>query len=362
MNLCTQLGENQSLKKADEWRRLLTVTPVVLWSTWKDENDNIPDTEPPLSANEKISTKHCRKRKTLYDAVLSLCAAIRLLSTKKISMSQAKAGQTYLANYCRRLVLLGVDVTISHHLAMHFASMIKLFGPVYAWWLFAFERFNGMLERVKHNGHDGGRVELTMLRNWVQTHLIYDLLLALPPDASPEERDLIDRLIQTEAQYQRGAMMTEIAIYRSEAALNSISLPKRLSKPINLHKIKLPGAGANCPDLYTILFEHCRTVWPDLNLRRELSLSAGTSFIASQVARRLKYVRKDGIRYGSVSNTETKADTFALIEEGGLRAPVQIEELLAIQIPNSNHPAHICAVVRKLKSDLNIPRMPWDLL
>jgi len=77
--------------------------------------------------------------------------------------------------------------------------MIKLYGPVYGWWLFAFERFNGMLEKVNHNGHDGGRMELTLMRNWVQTHLIYKFLLEMPPDASPHECKLIDKLIKTEA-------------------------------------------------------------------------------------------------------------------------------------------------------------------
>ncbi|KAJ3845821.1 hypothetical protein EV368DRAFT_77177 [Lentinula lateritia] len=128
------LGEYQSLKKADEWRRLLTVTPIILWYAWRDNDDSIPDTEPP--------------RLSLYNTVLYLCVAVRLLSTKRISMVQANQ-----------------ELTINHHLAMHFAMMVKLFGPVYAWWLFAFERFNGILEKVKTNGHDGGRCKLTMLRN-----------------------------------------------------------------------------------------------------------------------------------------------------------------------------------------------------
>ncbi|KAE9397322.1 hypothetical protein BT96DRAFT_941038 [Gymnopus androsaceus JB14] len=49
-----QLGENQSLKKADEWRCLLIVTPVLLWIAWRDPNDTIPDTEPAVSPNECI--------------------------------------------------------------------------------------------------------------------------------------------------------------------------------------------------------------------------------------------------------------------------------------------------------------------
>lgn len=74
--------------------------------------------------------------------------------------------------------------------------MIRKVGPVYAWWLFAFERFNGMLNRVHHNGHDGGRMELTLMRNWVQTHLIYEYILALPSDTCPFEREQINSIIK----------------------------------------------------------------------------------------------------------------------------------------------------------------------
>jgi len=277
-------------------------------------------------------------------------------------MAQANAGQMYLANYCQRLLLLGVSPTINHHIAMHFSSMIKLLGPVYGWWLFAFERFNGMLKRVNHNGHDGGRMELTLLRNWVQTHLIYELLIALPPDASQHERDLLDKIIKAEAKQDRGAMMTQIAIFRSEALVDSISLPKRLPKPINLHQVRCQALDATDLDVYSLLLSYCRGLWPELHLRRELSLQEGTAFIGNQVARRLPYIRKDGIRYGSRANLRTKADTFAFIEHNGVRVPVCIEEIFAVRIPNSNKPSHICAVIRRLRSDDQMPAMPWDLL
>ncbi|KAG6862796.1 hypothetical protein C0993_001457, partial [Termitomyces sp. T159_Od127] len=94
--------------------------------------------------------------------------------------------------------------------------MICRFGPVYGWWLFAFERFNGMLEKVNHNGHDGGKMEVTLLRNWVQTQLIYELLLSLPPTAHDKEHEIIEQVIHGQGQ-QRGAMMTQLAIFRSEA-------------------------------------------------------------------------------------------------------------------------------------------------
>lgn len=74
-----------------------------------------------------------------------------------------------------------------------------------------------MLERVKTNGKDGGRTELTLLRNWVMTHLIYKLLLALPEDAHPLECQFINQIIKTAAR-ERGSMMAQIAVYQAEAS------------------------------------------------------------------------------------------------------------------------------------------------
>ena len=188
---------------------------MLLWYSWRDAEDAIPDSAPRLSPNEKISTKHSRSRKRLYDAVLFLCAGVRLLSNRTITLRQARTGQQFLVQFCKALLALGVSLVINHHLCMHYYDMIYLFGPIYAWWLFTFERFNGMMEKVKHNGHDGGVMELTLLRNWVQTQLIYDLLVSLPAETHQLERQMLERRIELEGR-QRGSMIAQIAVFQSE--------------------------------------------------------------------------------------------------------------------------------------------------
>lgn len=350
------MGENQSLKKADEWRRLLTVAPIVLWYCWREDDDHIPDTEYPLSGNESVKTTHSRRRKSLYDAILLLCSAVRLLATKTISMHQARAGQEYLSMYCKAMLRLGVDLTPNHHLAMHFEAMIKRLGPVYGWWLFAFERFNGMLEKVKTNGHDGGEAELTMLRQWVQTHLLYELLLALPDDASPYERQMLDSIIKEETSRQRGSMVQEIARLRREASIDGVHLPKRISKYLDLHSLLLSDGS----HAYELLFSYSSKLWPQLNLRRRFSPTVGRAFLGDQVARRILYVRKDGVRYGSRANRRTQADIVAFMRVGDTkRVPVQIEDLLIIEMKDSNVAPHVCAVIRRFKEDDTLPALPW---
>lgn len=358
-----QFGHAQTVQKADEWRNLLTISPVILWLVWKDDsNDIIPDTEPPVSPNEKISTTHSRKRRSLYDAILYLCAGVRLLSTKTISMAQAAVGQQYLMNYCQRMLLLGVKLSPNHHFAMHFEPMIKLFGPVYGWWLFAYERFNGMLEKVKLNGHDGGRMELTMLRNWVQTHLIYDLSVSVPDDAQPYERELLSRVIKSGG---RGSMLSELASLLNEQAVCSVRLPKRLPKFINLHKYTIDGLELDI-DIYSLLYSQASSIWSDLNLRRELSSAPGKTFLGEKVARRLPFVKKDAVRYGCLTNIRTKKDSYAFVIRNSVRVPVQILDLFMLEIttedPIEQKHHHVCALIRRFKSDNEIPPLPWDTL
>ncbi|KAG2129521.1 hypothetical protein BD769DRAFT_1627963 [Suillus cothurnatus] len=325
-NIC--LGENQSLKKADEWCRLLTITPVILWWSWRDANDKIPDTEPPLPPNIVAPDFSCNCH-SLYKAIPFLCTGVRILASHTISMAQARTGQSFLAHYCLECLQLRIPLTINHQASMHTADMIKKFGPVYAWWLFAFEQFNGMLECVHHNGHDGGWIELTLLWNW------------------------INRIIKVQAQ-DRGSMMTQIAVYQSEAAEDNVRLPLRNAKLINLHAYGSPQGV-----FYPILLQYCHSLWPDLHLVGDLSCNNGTPFYMNKVARALTYIRKDGIRYGCTMNQHMHADSFAFISQGRTRVPVQITALFMVGVLDVV--PHVCAVVRRLVSDDDIPAMPWDL-
>ncbi|RDB30064.1 hypothetical protein Hypma_014106 [Hypsizygus marmoreus] len=348
------LGENQSLKKADEWRRLLTITPVILWWAWRDANDEIPFGEPPLPPTAKFIPQHSRNYRSIYGAVLKLCTGIQILASRAISMARGESGQDFLAQYCRNLKALGIHTTINHHLSMHYTKFLKLFGPVYGWWLFAFERFNGMLEKVKHNGHDRGRMELTLMRHWVMTHLLYEYLTALPDDAE-DEKEFIEEYILKENRKNRGGIMTELAIYRAEASLNnSVALPRRLGKFFDVSDLLPNGAS------YSLMLRYVQTLWPDEDIINDQSLDNGTPFYRAKTCRPLSYVRKDGIRFGSTHNRATNADSIAfMLDEAGHRVPIEIVSLLSVQLAEKT--PHVCAIVRRMYCNDDIPVFPWDL-
>jgi hypothetical protein len=172
-----QLADNHSLQKADQWRTLCNTQHIFLWLAWRDsQTDEIKTKAPDIPPQAKKPVSFKRKLPELYDMILYLAVAERILSSRSITINDAKRGVDYLQRYCEIGLRLGVNLKPNHHLAMHYVEIFKQYGPVYAWWLFAFERFNGYLEDVNLNGHAGGVMERTILRSWITKHRMYELV------------------------------------------------------------------------------------------------------------------------------------------------------------------------------------------
>ena len=62
------------------------------------------------------------------------------------------------------------------HNAMHLVEYILAYGPVYGWWVWAYEHAIGILSKVNNNGHGGGEVEGTYMRAWWKTIFAQELV------------------------------------------------------------------------------------------------------------------------------------------------------------------------------------------
>ncbi|EJD36235.1 hypothetical protein AURDEDRAFT_74418 [Auricularia subglabra TFB-10046 SS5] len=217
------LVDNHSLKKADQYRRLLTVSPILLWEAWKDENDEIAESPPALPSRHKYTGQPDRQPRIFYNAGLTLAVAARFLAAHKIALTRARRAVGLLRSYALALLSIGVHLMPNHHWSTHFDDIVEGFGPIPCTWLFGSERFNGLLEKVGLNGRTGGRMELTLMRHWVRTHLFYEYIIDLPPDVTEQERSLLERTLRDDSQ-QRGSLLTQIAIARDEDENGSLSV------------------------------------------------------------------------------------------------------------------------------------------
>ena len=95
--------------------------------------------------------------------------ACYLICRREISVDEVEEADGYLDLFCKKFEELYSKkyCTINLHLHGHLKSCILDHGPVYSFWLFAFERLNGIMESFHTNCHD---VSLHLMRRFTELH------------------------------------------------------------------------------------------------------------------------------------------------------------------------------------------------
>jgi len=79
--------------------------------------------------------------------------------------------------YKRTVELYGTKaITPNMHMHCHLASCIRKFGPVHSFWLFPFERYNGILEGQLTKNRS---IELQPMRRFLKDNMHLHLYLAM---------------------------------------------------------------------------------------------------------------------------------------------------------------------------------------
>ncbi|KAH8081106.1 hypothetical protein HD553DRAFT_259885, partial [Filobasidium floriforme] len=152
-NTQVQVG---SALTADQWKRISQLLPGALFAAWRSEGSNIiPDEDMPIDTTEEEPRPFRRNRAVWYRIAVSLCAGLRILHAHSISIADAEGA-----------VEVSAHLTINWHIAMHYADFVRLYGPLSGFTCFAFERNNGTLSRVNHNGKTGSDLAAILHRAW----------------------------------------------------------------------------------------------------------------------------------------------------------------------------------------------------
>lgn len=79
--------------------------------------------------------------------------ACRILCCKQLTMDQVWLADALLLQFCRRAeCLYGEDIiTPNMHMHCHLRACVEDYGPLHGFWLFAFERYNGILGKIPNN-------------------------------------------------------------------------------------------------------------------------------------------------------------------------------------------------------------------
>lgn len=145
------------------------------------------------SLKEIIPHKH-------YDCWLLLFVkAVHILCRRQITIPELNKGDALLIEFCQLFErLYGKEhYTINLHLHAHLKECILDFGPVYSFWLFSFERLNGILGSYHTNCHD---ISLQLMRRF--TSSAYSGVHNWPGEYRDELSSLISRHQYTEGSLQ----------------------------------------------------------------------------------------------------------------------------------------------------------------
>lgn len=137
--------------KADEWRTLYTIyLPIVLVLAWGRAGTASPSDAKALA--------------DLLDHTMSLVCAFLMACKRTLTKDRALSYRKHITSYVGGLTTLRPDLEHNsiHHMAFHIYDFLLLFGPVYSWWCFPFERLIGLLQRIPQNHRFGESPEANL--------------------------------------------------------------------------------------------------------------------------------------------------------------------------------------------------------
>mgnify|MGYP002803532383 CR=1 FL=1 len=102
-----------------------------------------------------------------YDCWMLFVSACAILCGRTISISKLEKADKLLLSFCKSAQnLYGKDcITPNMHLHCHLVECIIDYGPVYAFWCFSFERYNGILGTYQHNNK---AIPVQMMRKFLE--------------------------------------------------------------------------------------------------------------------------------------------------------------------------------------------------
>ena len=94
-----------------------------------------------------------------YDAWMCFVTACRLIGCQSLTMAQCSEAESKIIEFCKHFErLYGTETcTPNMHLSCHLVDCIRDYGPVYSFWCFSFERYNGILGSYHKNNHSIGK-------------------------------------------------------------------------------------------------------------------------------------------------------------------------------------------------------------
>ena len=154
---------------ADQWRNWITIySPIVLWQVLQQQH---------------------------WNCWILFVQAVKIISGRVLGMSQLSEADVLLQKFCTLVQELYGDraCTINMHMHLHLIQSLQDFGPAPSFWLYSFERYNGLLGSFHTNNL---RIESQIMRRFLESQSLGNEACSLMDEqlrkVLPKESQLYD--------------------------------------------------------------------------------------------------------------------------------------------------------------------------
>ncbi|KAG2191502.1 hypothetical protein INT47_010971 [Mucor saturninus] len=272
-----KIGKDFPFMKADEWKSwCLVYSPVLL-------KDRLP--------------------RDNLDNWMCFVNACRYLSKPSISEDELAE-----AHFCLELFgqgcqnLYGADfISPNMHLHLHLHETIVNFGPVYGYWLFSFERYNGVLKNYTTNKRDG--FEATFMRKYLEDSckvdiacrmmavignasyiaLLSELVEFTPPPAPIVHASTATTTVTTAPYFQVASPRFDLKVFLDSAQFSTVNIKGNEPLPSSAFPLSLGQYERMVEEEYEHLLEFYRDSYDDDSLRSYQQASFGNVFVNNMI-------------------------------------------------------------------------------
>ncbi|TFK79942.1 hypothetical protein K466DRAFT_470042, partial [Polyporus arcularius HHB13444] len=203
--------------KADHWRTVSTVNLVITLVRRWGSSSSTPE--------ELDALKN----------YLHLVIAADFASRRSMTYARAAAYEYHMEEYCRGIIRIYKYILVpNHHLALHLRRLLESFGPVHGWWTFPFERYNGLLQRMKTN-FKPAEMPKTFMRYWYIGTALRWLMRTIPWPALDDYDIMLRSFEKAFSDTVRGTRVTDILASGGGLLEPDFEYNRREETPLTAH-------------------------------------------------------------------------------------------------------------------------------
>ncbi|OAD78516.1 hypothetical protein PHYBLDRAFT_163625 [Phycomyces blakesleeanus NRRL 1555(-)] len=230
--------------------------------------------------------------------------ACRLLTKPSVTPDDISSAHAHLQSFCKGFEKLYKEfpVTPNMHLHLHLGKCINDFGPIYAFWLFSFERYNGLLKNLDTN--QKGEFEVTMMKRFLEKAYVGNYIRSFEEKFPASTVNFLHSITRSQVILEQPSSMSSLFILSTfiEYSMNPRkSVMGCEPLPSDVLSFKVEPKIVMCKEHYECLYQYYKDAYNSHNIFGHYSdCRAGQIFVNNRIIK-VKQISLLGQQYFSGS-------------------------------------------------------------